>query len=128
MLACVSGFGIFRRHKRAEAVVVKSTVGLTSVLPCQPSTNNSVIWSYIPANGKSSPIVDNDDVVNGYKTRFSLDSSGNARRDLVIRNTLKSDDGLYRCTEKGGIGQDHDVRLIVEGIGLHINMQSEIAV
>jgi hypothetical protein len=103
-------------------VLVNSTAGLTSVLPCQPSTNKSVCWSKVPETGSPIPIVDNDIVINGFNVRFSLKKNGNARRDLEVRNTQKLDGGLYRCKEDGGIGKSHDIRLIVRGIYRHLPM------
>jgi Immunoglobulin V-set domain len=101
-----------RLQRDEPSVVVTSTVGRTAVLPCQSSTHNSVYWSLKRENQRPTPIIENNTANNGFKGRFSLERGSHR---LVILNTSKSDSGLYRCSEDGGLGPHHDVTLLVEG-------------
>jgi hypothetical protein len=118
--------GPHSRHKRHNERTVNSSVGHTTVLPCNV-TKPPVFWKRTQQQTAEKPtpvdqtIVDNGEVINGFNARFYLKVTAHGAHNLVIRNTEMSDGGTYECIEDGGIGSKHIVTLII--LGEHLSFR-----
>ena len=104
----------------AGAVVEKqqltATVGDRVTLPCFSDNkyNKLVDWRYRGAPDAVDEYVWNRKyLVNGYKTRCTIETRREGQYNLVIFRVRLNDTGFYDCVERGGFGKRHRIRLDV---------------
>jgi len=93
---------------------VTAVVGERVTLPCRTSLTTPVDWYYLVSeNGRASTICAAGRMVNGYGSRFELQTSHLGDSNLVILNVSREDEGEYICREDAGHGPVHRVKLNV---------------
>ena len=93
---------------------VTAVVGERVTLPCRTSLTTPVDWYYLASqNGRWSIICVAGRMVNGYGSRFELQTSVQGDFNLIILNVSRKDEGEYVCKEDAGQGPEHHVKLNV---------------
>lgn len=97
----------------ADPATVRISTGASASLPCRASVDADVQWRF--GDTQAAVIAANGRVKSGYSNRFSLGDTHEDYHDLILRDSRRSDTGVYKCIENNGIGQEHYVVLIVDG-------------
>jgi len=96
--------------------LVTATVGERVILPCTSHNEHSrkVDWRYLEAVDAIETHVWNIKyLVNGYKTRCTIETRAPGQYNLVINRVQLNDSGFYDCIERGGFGRRRRIQLDV---------------
>ena len=83
-------------------------VGETASISCSVAKeHDTVLWTH-QTTDEAAPVIvyAGGSVRNGYRQRFSVDTSTGQRYDLIIKDIQPSDAGVYRCIDDGGLGEE----------------------
>jgi len=94
---------------------VTYTVGENVILSCETSLEHAVEWTHVERQGDAALVVYiSGFVINGYRGRFSVDTSVQHVYNLVIRNISLPDAGIYTCIDDDGFGDERLFRVSVK--------------
>lgn len=94
--------------------VISAVRGQQATLPCFSASQEPVDWTFSGIDGDDLHyLYTNGKIVWGLELRLSVNTTNAGGHHLTISHVEPRDSGTYTCTEDGGFGQKHYVRLNV---------------
>jgi hypothetical protein len=96
-----------------EQTTRQIVVGDTVLLTCHTELDSSVVWRYQNSSDQRPSFVFlQNRMAARVSRRLRVDMAVKGDYNLIIRNVTWSDDGIYSCTENGGVGPGHSTAVL----------------
>lgn len=86
---------------------VVASLNRTIVLPCRTESSDKISWSYRRnLSAEKANVIRFGLTLDGFEDQFALQVTRTGGMNLFIKDVRISNNGLYTCTENGGLGED----------------------